>query len=306
MISSERVAAVRRFSRFYTRRIGVLHEGLLDSPFSLTEGRIIYELAHRETATAAELTKELKLDASYVSRILKGFSDRELVARRPSKNDGRKAVLTLTAEGRDSFAQMNARSSEEVAAMLDALPDAAQRRLVAAMADIETLLGGADPTRVPYILRPHRPGDIGWVIQRHGIMYAHEFGWDETFEAFVAQIAAAFVLNFDRAREACWIAEKDGENVGSVFLARESDDVAKLRMLLVEPEARGLGIGKRLVAECIRAARLKGYNKITLWTNDILVAARGIYQDAGFKLVETTPHRSFGQDLIGETWERDL
>ncbi len=306
MTNAERVAAIRRFSRFYTRKIGVLHEGLLDSPFSLTEARIIYELAHRETATASELTKELGLDPSYVSRILKGFSERALIARRASQTDGRQTLLSLTAEGQEYFTQMNARSQDEAGAMLDELPGDGQNRLVAAMADIESLLGGQEPRRAPYILRPHQPGDIGWVIQRHGIMYSREYQWDESFEAFVAEIAAKFILNFDRQREACWIAELDGENVGSVFLARESDDVAKLRMLLVEPKACGLGIGKRLVAECIRAAQLKGYKKMTLWTNDILVAARRIYVQAGFKLVETTPHRSFGQDLIGENWERDL
>jgi len=306
MAGPERIAAVRHFSRFYTRKIGVLHEGLLDSPFSLTEARIIYELAHHETATAAELTKELGLDASYVSRILKGFFDRGLILRRASQTDGRETWLSLTAEGQEHFVQMNARSDGEVGAILDCLPGTDQHRLVTAMADIEALLGGEEPRRAPYILRPHQIGDIGWVIQRHGVLYAQAYQWDETFEAFVAEIAATFVLNFDRKREACWIAEKDGENVGSVFLARESDDVAKLRMLLVEPKARGLGIGKRLVAECIRAARLKGYKKMTLWTNDILIAARQIYRQAGFTLVETTPHHSFGQDLIGENWQRDL
>ncbi len=302
----QRVEAVRRFSRFYTRKIGVLQEGYLDSPFSLTESRVLYELAHHETATAAELAKELGLDASYLSRILKSFEKRALISRRPSPSDARENLLVLTEPGQEAFAWLNARSRGDIAATLEALSDAEQRRVVEAMADIEAVLGEAPPRRVPYILRPHQPGDMGWVIQQHAVLYAREYGWDETFEGLVAQIAARFLQTFDASCEHCWIAEKDGENVGSVFLVRESDAVAKLRLLLVDPKARGLGIGKRLVEECIRFARLKNYRQITLWTNDVLTAAQQIYQATGFRPVEEEAHHSFGKDLVGQTWELDL
>ncbi len=302
----QRVEAMRRFNRFYTRKIGVLHEGLLDSPFSLAEGRVIYELAHHETTTAKELGKELGLDAGYLSRLLKGFESRGLIRRRPAKADARHNVISLTDKGQESFALINTRSRAVIGMMLDALSATDQERLVDAMGVITRLLGDQQPRKVPYILRPPQPGDIGWVIQRHGALYAQEYGWDETFEAMVAEIAAHFVREFDAKRERCWIAEKDGENVGSVFLVRHSDEVAKLRMLIVEPKARGLGIGNRLVEECIRFARLKGYRKISLWTNDVLVAACKIYQNKGFRLVEEEAHHSFGHDLVGQTWDLDL
>lgn len=301
-----RIEAVRRFTRFYTRRMGVLHEGLLGSPFSLTEGRVIYEIAHHETTTASELAAELSLDAGYLSRILKSFETRGVIERRPSEADGRQTVISLTPSGEEAFAKVNAQSRHEVGAMLDTLACDDRARLVDAMAVIEELLGDAPPRRAPYILRPHQPGDIGWVIHRHGLVYAREYGWDETFEALVAEIAAGFIRNFDPERERCWIAEKDGENVGCVFVMRESDEVAKLRLLLVDARARGLGIGHRLVEECIRFARLKGYRRITLWTNDVLAAARHIYEKAGFRLVTEEPHHSFGKDLVGQYWERDL
>lgn len=303
---SSHVEAVRRFTRFYTRRIGVLRERLLDGPFSLTEARVVYELAHHETTTAAEIAKELGLDASYLSRILKSLEQRGVVDRRPSKTDGRENVLSLTEHGQDGFALINARSRSQVAAILDELPAGERQRLVDAMAEIETILGDEAPRRAPYILRPHQPGDIGWVIHRHGVLYAQEYGWDETFEALVAEIAGSFLRTFDARCERCWIAEKDGENVGCVFVVRESDQVARLRLLLVEPKARGLGIGSRLVAECIRFAKLKGYRKLTLWTNDVLVAARRLYEEAGFRLVEEEPHHSFGHDLVGQNWDLEL
>ena len=211
-----------------------------------------------------------------------------------------------TEEGQAGFALINARSRDQVAAMLERLSPAEQRRLTDAMGEIRGLLGDEPPRRVPYILRPHQVGDMGWVIQRHGVLYAQEHGFDETFEALVAEIAARFIQKLDARRERCWIAEKDGENVGSVFVVRESDEVAKLRLLLIEPKARGLGIGRRLVGECITFARLKGYRKLTLWTNDVLVAARRIYQQAGFRLVEQERHHSFGRDLVGENWELRL
>jgi DNA-binding MarR family transcriptional regulator/GNAT superfamily N-acetyltransferase len=301
-----RIEAVRRFNRFYTRRIGVLQEGLLASDFSLTEARVLYELAHREGSSAAALARELGLDPGYLSRILAAFARRGLISKAPAPADGRQSLLALTAAGRAAFAPLDARSRAEVGALLARLSAPEQRRLIAAMDAIEELLGEDDAARAPYVLRPHQPGDIGWVIHRHGVLYAEEYGWDQTFEALVAEIAGRFVTNFDARRERCWIAERAGAIVGSVFLVRESDAVAKLRLLLVEPEARGLGIGRRLVSECIRFARQAGYRTITLWTNDILVAARAIYIAAGFTLVAEERHHSFGHDLVGQNWELGL
>jgi DNA-binding MarR family transcriptional regulator/N-acetylglutamate synthase-like GNAT family acetyltransferase len=302
----QRIEAVRRFSRFYTRKIGVLQEGLLDSAFSLAEARVIYELAHHETATATELARELGLDGGYLSRMLKSLEQRGHVERRPAEHDARQMLLSLAEQGQAVFAELNGRSRAQVGALLDPLSTADQARLVEAMETVERLLGEQPLRRAPYILRHHQPGDIGWVVARHGALYAREYGWDETFEALAAEIGARFIRNFDPKRERCWIAEKDGENVGSVFLVRQSDEVAKLRMLLVEPKARGLGIGRRLIEECIRFARLKGYRKLTLWTNSVLVAAIHLYEQAGFRLVEEERHHSFGQDLVGQNWELDL
>jgi DNA-binding MarR family transcriptional regulator/N-acetylglutamate synthase-like GNAT family acetyltransferase len=304
---SQRIEAVRRFNRFYTRRIGVLKPGLLNSPFSLAEGRILYELAHREKSTASELCRELELDPGYVSRILRGFKKRNLVAGTPSKSDGRQSFLSLTDEGAKAFEALNARSQDEVRAMLDDLSDAQQRQVVDAIETMERILG-AEPisNKAPYLLRTHQAGDMGWIVHRHGLLYAQEYGWDERFEALVADIVAKFVQHFDPKRERCWVAEKDGEIVGSVFLVKQSKTVAKLRLLLVEPKARGLGIGGRLVNECIRFARQTGYRKITLWTNSVLQAARHIYQQAGFRLVQEESHHSFGYDLVSQTWELTL
>ena len=303
----DRVASVRRFSRFYTRRIGVLHEGLLGSPLSLAEGRVIWELAQRETATAAELAAELGLDPGYVSRILGGFERRDLIDRRPSERDGRQSDIALTEEGRALYATIDTKSREEVAALLGELQEADQTRLVEAFETAQRLLGQPrKPAGPAYILRPHQPGDIGWIIHRHAVLYAEEYGFDMRFEALVAQIAAGFIENFDAVRERCWIAERNGAVVGSVLLVKESHDVAKLRLLYVEPRARGLGIGSRLVAECVRFARQRRYRKISLWTNDILVSARRIYQAAGFRLVSEEPHQSFGRDLVGQIWELPL
>lgn len=304
--TEERIADIRRFNRFYTRQIGVLQDGLLKSPYSLTEVRVLYELAHRDGLTAAGLAKDLGLDAGYLSRMLRAFERDGLVARAPSPNDARQMLLSLTPAGRTAFGELNARSHDEVAALLSGIPEADRRRLTEAMRTIEEILGDRRADPEPYVLRPHRPGDMGWVIHRQAVLYALEYGWDERFEAMVAEIAAKFVQNLDPRRERCWIAEKDGEIVGSVFLVRGSDEVAKLRMLYVEPAARGLGVGRRLVEECIRFARLAGYRKITLWTNDVLVAARRIYEATGFRLVEEERHHSFGHDLVAQTWERDL
>src|SRR6516162_3829821 len=303
----DHVASVRRFSRFYTRKIGVLHEGLLGSQLSLTEGRVIWELAQRERATASELAAELGLDTGYLSRILGGFEKRRLIDRRPSERDGRQVVIALTEAGRALYATIDTRSRDAVAAMLGELDGSDQARLVAALETVEQLLRqGRKPAGPSYILRSLQPGDMGWIIHRHGILYAEEYGLDQKFEALVAQIAAAFIENFDAARERCWIAEREGAIVGSVLLVKESDEVAKLRLLYVEPAARGLGIGSRLVGECIRFARQARYRKIALWTNDVLVSARRIYQAAGFCLVREEPHRSFGRDLVGQFWELPL
>ena len=298
-----RVGDVRRFNRFWTRQIGVLRDGYLGSPFSLTEVRVLYELAHREETMASELGKELGLDAGYLSRILRGFEKQGLIQKRRSEADGRRRLLLLTERGREAFAPLNARSRGEIGAMLGGMPISRQERLVGAMRTIEGLLGGRSEPVVPYLLRPHEPGDMGWVVHRHGVLYAREYGWDEHFEGLVAEIVAKFIQQYDPRRERCWIAERDGEIVGCVFLVRESEETAKLRLLLVEPEARGLGIGSRLVQVCIRFARQSGYREIKLWTNDVLNSARRIYEGMGFRLVHQEPHRSFGHDLVGQTWE---
>ena len=298
-----RVAAVRRFSRFYTRLLGLLQEGYLASPFSLTQVRVLYELARREDPTAGELARDLGLDAGYLSRILGDFERRGLVERRRSKADGRQVLLRLSEHGWEAFTPLDRRSHDEVGALLDRLPESEQQRVVEAMGIIERLLGAQPEPRAPYILRPPLPGDLGWVVQRHGALYAREYGWDETFEALVAEIVAKFLRTYDPRRERCWIAEKDGTSVGAVFCVRRSPTVAQLRLLLVEPEARGLGIGSRLVSECERFARQAGYRKIILWTNSVLKSAGRIYEASGYRLTHEEPHRSFGHDLVGQTWE---
>jgi len=302
----QRIETVRRFNRFYTKQIGVLQEGLLKSPFPLTEARVLYELAHHEQTTATELGNELGLDAGYLSRIVSSFEKNGLLEKHPSPSDGRQNLLRLTEAGQTEFAKINVRSRHEIGNMLGELAETEQKRLVEAMQTVEAILGAQPERRAPYLLRPHQPGDMGWVVHRHGVLYAEEYGWDETFEALVAEIVAKFIQHFDSKSERCWMAEANGAVVGSVFLVKQSAEVAKLRLLLVEPSARGLGIGARLVDECIRFARRTGYQKITLWTNSILTAARNIYVKAGYQLVHTEPHHSFGHDLVGETWELDL
>jgi DNA-binding MarR family transcriptional regulator/GNAT superfamily N-acetyltransferase len=301
----DQVAAVRGFNRFYTRKLGVLDQHLLESPFSLSEARVLYELAHREDAAAKDIGIELGLDAGYLSRIVQKFDDDGLITRKPLATDRRQARLGLTAKGRQAFAKVNRSSHDEVAGMLAVLSPGDRTRVTAAMATIERLLGTTNAAPAA-ILRDPRPGDMGWVVQSHGALYASEYGFDASFEALVADIAAKFLTSFDASRERCWIADLDGTPVGSVFLVRHTDDVAKLRLLLVDPAGRGHGLGKRLVGECVSFAKACGYRRITLWTQSILVAARKIYQDAGLELVKREPHRSFGQDLIGETWEREL
>lgn len=304
--TADTVAAVRRFTRFYTKRLGVLRKTLLDSPFSLTEARVLYELAHHETTTAKALAEELDLDAGYLSRLLQRFKKSGITATQPGADDRRQTLLGLTDEGRSAFAAIDARSRAQIRAMLEALSPSEQTRLVDAMSTVEHCLEAPVPRRAPFILRPHRPGDMGWIVSRHGALYAQEYGWDETFEALVAEIAAQFLRTFDPKRERCWLAEVDGATVGSVMVVGKSDTVAQLRLLLVEAEARGRGIGQRLVEECIRFARHSGYRRITLWTNDNLRAAIHLYVEAGFRLVDEAPHHSFGHDLVGQHWELDL
>jgi DNA-binding MarR family transcriptional regulator/N-acetylglutamate synthase-like GNAT family acetyltransferase len=304
----DRVTAVRSFNRFFTRQIGVLREGLLHTPYTLTESRILFEIAHRDTATASDLRRELGLDAGYLSRTLAQLEQQGLIERARSEQDGRQRLLRLTDEGQRAFAVLDQRSRDEVAEMLGGLSDADQQRLLAAMSTIEALLdrGQGFKYAEPFFLRQHEPGDMGWVAHRHGALYAQEYGWDSHFEALVAQIVADFINNYNPARERCWIAEMAGEIVGSVFVVQASATTAKLRLLLVEPKARGLGLGTRLVNECIRFARRSGYQKMVLWTNSVLVEARHIYAKSGFKLVAEEPHHSYGHDLVGETWELAL
>ncbi len=299
---ARRVAAVREFNRFYTSRIGVLDEGYLSSRFSLTEVRVLYELAHRGSATASELGRDLGIDAGYLSRILRGFARRGVLARTAARDDARKSMLRLTPRGKAAVAPLEARARDQIGVMLEKVPAAQQERLVASMRAIERGLKSGPRATPKVALRSHRPGDMGWVVERHGALYWQEYGWDESFEALVADIVAKFITHLDPKRERCWIAEVDGERVGCVFCVRKSKTVAKLRLLLVEPQARGLGVGSRLVDECIRFARAAGYRELTLWTNDVLVAARRIYERAGFELVESERHRSFGKALVGQNW----
>lgn len=301
------VQVIRRFNRFYTRQIGVLQEHLLDSQFSLTQVRVLYELAHRDNVIAKELCLDLGLDRGYLSRMLQDFETHGWITSKTSPADRRSLFLSLSPKGRKIFEPLDRRSSNEVATMLARLAPQQQQKMLAAIRDIESVLA---PTAVPttqYILRHHRPGDMGWVVQRHGALYWQEYHYDERFEALVAEIVAEFIQKFDPKRERCWIAEKDGMNVGSVFLVRKSEPVAKLRLLLVEPSARGLGIGKRLVEECVRFAREAGYKKIMLWTQSELTAARKIYQGAGFERVAEQKHDSWSRkNLTAETWELKL
>jgi DNA-binding MarR family transcriptional regulator/GNAT superfamily N-acetyltransferase len=304
--SSDHAAAVRGFNRFYTKQIGLLQNGYLRSAFSLTQVRVLYELAHHSGFTATDLARELDLDSGYLSRILQQFSKLGLLLRTTSARDGRQTHLALSQKGAKVFEQFDSKTQAEIETMLARLSPGEQARLIGAMHTIQALLGQQPAPKTPYLLRTHQPGDMGWVIHRHGALYAQEYGWDERFEALVAEIAAKFIEKFDRKRERCWIAEKDGSIVGSVFLVRESEKIARLRLLLVEPSARGLGIGNRLVDECARFARQAGYKKITLWTQSILHAARHIYKKAGYRLVKQERHCEFGFDLIGETWDLKL
>ncbi|MEO6918701.1 MAG: bifunctional helix-turn-helix transcriptional regulator/GNAT family N-acetyltransferase [Collimonas sp.] len=299
----DRAIMVRRFNRFYTDKIGVLQEHLLDSAFSLTELRILYELAHRSTLTATDLARELSLNPGYLSRVISGFEKKGLLERARSEADGRVVQLRLTELGRATFTPLDDASQREVTAMLERLSVPEQHQLVDAMQQIESLLG---QPRSSYLLRDPRPGDMGWVVHRHAVLYAQDYGWNADFEALVADIVANYIRDFDSRAERCWIAEKDGKVAGSVFVVRHDDTTAKLRMLYVEPGARGMGIGRRLVEECLDFAKFAGYKRMLLWTNSILTGARDIYTKAGFDKIAEEPHHSFGKDLIGETWARDL
>ncbi|SRR5579884_785354 len=304
--SDEEIATFRRFNRLYTRTIGTLSEGLLNSQYSLTEARVLYELAHGRTA-AREIAEELGLDPGYLSRILRKFEDMGLLKKTASTTDARQMQLSLTAKGRTAFDELDQRSNKQACDLLNQLPPSKREALVRSMREMENALSMERPS-APYILRQHRPGDMGWVVSRHGALYAQEYGWDEQFEALVARIVADFIINYDSRRERCWIAERNGDRLGCIFLVKhpEQNETAKLRLLLVEPSARGLGLGKALVNECVSFARTAGYKRMTLWTQSILAAAHHIYQQAGFRLVHEGPHHSFGVDLIGQTWEMEL
>lgn len=302
---TDQVAAVRSFNRFYTRHLGVLDQQLLESPYSLTEARVLYELAHRDGLSAREIGDILGLDTGYLSRMLKGFAEKGLIARKPSASDRRQQLLSLTAKGRLAFGRLNRGSHDQVEAMLDEL-GARAPHVVQAMATIERLLGTGIEQAPVATLRSPLPGDMGWVVQAHGALYAAEYGYDFSFEGLVADIVAKYLAAFDPSRERCWIAEMDGAPVGSIFLVKASDDVAKIRLLIIDPIARGQRLGQRLTAEATTFARQCGYRKVTLWTQSNLLAARKIYQHAGYRLVASEPHRSFGQNLVGETWELAL
>jgi DNA-binding MarR family transcriptional regulator/RimJ/RimL family protein N-acetyltransferase len=310
MAAQDKVAAVRRFNRFYTRQIGVLRKNFLDSRYSLGEARVLYEMASDHSPTASDIGRSLGLDAGYLSRVLRNFQKRGLIEKTTSPNDGRQSHLRLSAGGKKSFAPLEARSQRAAAAMLEKLAPSDQARLVAAMDAIERLLGdgGANKTarQRSYIVRPPRAGDFGWIVKRHAELYAQEYGWREPFEGLCAQIVADFVNKYDAARERCWIAELDGENAGTIMLVNDGGSVARLRLLLVEPKARGLGIGARLTDEAIRFARDAGYHKITLWTHSILAAARHVYEKAGFTLTGTEEHQSWGQPVVSEFWDLNL
>jgi len=302
------VAAFRRFNRMYTRFIGVLDEEFLNSGYSLAEGRVLYELATGQSSTAKEIAVALGIDPAYVSRILGRFEKNSLLKRVPSKKDARSAYLVLTQKGKSRFEKLNALSEEQARGILKALPPTVQANLIGSMGTVERLLAPSTPEESRYVLRPHRPGDMGWVVYREGALYAQEYGFDETFEALAARIVADFLTEFDPKRERCWIAEINGQNVGHIFLVKHPTEpaTAKLRLLLVEPSARGLKLGSALVEECVNFASSVGYRKITLWTQSILAAARHIYQKAGFRLVEEKANRQFGKALLSQTWELDV
>ena len=304
-------AAVRRFNRFYTRQIGVLRKTFLDSPYSLAEARVLYEIASRRAPTASDIARALDLDAGYLSRLLRTFERRGLIRRKASARDARQSHLSLSPRGRRAYAPLERHSQRDAATMLARLAPADRSRVMAAMQTIEGLLDNDSKPRPPragkgYSLRAPVPGDFGWIVRRHAELYAQEYGWTEPFEGLCAQIVADFANDYDKKRERCWIAEMDGEPVGCVFLVKDSANIARVRLLLVDPKARGLGLGARLVDECVRFARRAGYSKVTLWTHSILAAARHVYQKAGFQLTGTERHKSWGRPVTSEFYDLDL
>lgn len=301
-----KIEDIREFNRFYTQELGVLNEKLLKSSFSLAEARALYEIARGLQVTAASIQKQLNLDPGYLSRILQRFRKSGLITRSRSETDGREFHLSLTPRGRKEFALLDLRSHNEIAAKLNHLTLDQQSELIESLKKVQSLLGRPNQVATPYILRPHRPGDMGWVVERHGALYFQEYGWNERFEALVASITAEFIQNFDPKWERCWIAERNGERIGSIFLVRKNTSTAKLRLLLVEPSARGLGLGKHLVEECLQFARQAGYRKVVLWTNSILDTARHIYERSGFRITEEKKYRDFGVELLSQTWEKKL
>src|SRR6267154_1495205 len=306
--AGEAIDIIRSFNRRYTRQLGLLDKGLLGSEFTLTEARVLYELANGEDSTATQIAGELGLDLGYMSRLIKKFGRRRYIKRKRSTVDARQSRLQLTERGRAVFDPLDRAARLQIAEMIDPMTPEQRSVLLSAMQSVQRLLeaGSKESAREPYTIRPLKVGDIGWITHRQGILYSQEYGWDATYEALVAEILAGFVKNFDSAMERGWVAERAGGIIGSVFLVRASADVAKLRLLYVEPTARGLGLGRRLVQECIGFARTKGYKTLTLWTNDVLVSARRIYQGAGFQLTKEERHHSFGKDLVGQTWDLAL
>jgi DNA-binding MarR family transcriptional regulator/N-acetylglutamate synthase-like GNAT family acetyltransferase len=306
LVAAEHITAVRRFNRFYTRQIGVLRRNYLDSPYSLGEMRVLYELAHNGARTATDIGRALDLDAGYLSRVLRNFEKRGFISRKTSPDDGRQTLIALTARGEKAFAPFEERSQDQAGGMLKTLSGDEQARLVDAMTTIERLLGGAVAPKREYTLRPHRTGDLGWMVTRHAELYKQEYGWGAPFEGLCAQIVADFDNNFDPKLERCWIAEMNGENVGCVMLVKDKPGVARLRLLLVDPRARGMGLGQRLVDECVKFARKAGYKKVTLWTHSILAAARHCYEKAGFTLTSSEKKHSWGKDVVAEYWDLEL
>jgi DNA-binding MarR family transcriptional regulator/predicted N-acetyltransferase YhbS len=306
-VANAHIDAVRRFNRFYTLQIGALRKGFLDSPFSLPEARVLYEIAQRDNATASEIATALHLDQGYLSRLLRQFEKRGLVTRKTSAADARRSHLALTTRGKNAFSPLDTRSQRDAAALLKTLPDADQKQLVRAMATIETLSGEPSDRANNYILREPHAGDFGWIVSRHAELYWQEYQWGPPFEGVCAQIVADFVNKFDPKKEHCWIAEVNGENIGTVMLVKdEQPGVARLRLLLVDPKARGLKLGTRLVDECIKFARKAGYRSMTLWTHENLTAARAVYAKAGFTLTSSEKKKSFGKDVVAEYWDLEL
>jgi DNA-binding MarR family transcriptional regulator/N-acetylglutamate synthase-like GNAT family acetyltransferase len=303
---AQRVAAVRRFNRFYTQKLGVLQPAWLDSPFSLTEARVLYEIRQRAGATATDIARDLGLDAGYLSRILHQFHRSGLIRKEVCAGDRRQSFLSMTARGRRAYAPLEQRAQRQVGAQLAPLTAAEQANLVSAMGAIETMMAATPQVESEVVLRGPRPGDLGWVVSRHAELYAQEYGWGENFEGICAQIVADFAANYDPKFDRCWIAEMGGRKVGSVFLVLDSDEIARLRLLLVDPAARGRGLGARLTHECIAFARARGYRRVTLWTHQVLTVARHIYQRAGFRLTSSEARRSFGQDVVSEHWDLAL